>query len=150
MSDQQQPKQRKTDYLNLPTGSEMADRASSAHTKPFTDESRLQFRIDDQKFTVTVKDQIIIGRSVEGDDQHHVEVDLTPHGAYQNGVSRRHAVIRRHDGALYIEDLRSTNGTRINGSQLTPDREYRMRDGDEIEFARVRTVIRFLTSDDPA
>lgn len=146
---EQQPKPKKTDYLNLPTGSEMADRASSAYTKPFTDESRLQFRVDDQKFTIVIGDQVLIGRSVEGDEQHQVDLDLTPQGGYQNGVSRRHAIIRKHDGALYVEDLRSTNGTRINGSQLTPDREYRLRDGDELEFARVRTLIRFLAADDP-
>lgn len=149
MSDQQQPKQKKTDYLNLPTGSEMAERASSAHTKPFTNESRLQFTIDGQRFTVTVKHEMFIGRSVEGDEQSKVEIDLTPYGAYQNGVSRRHAVLRLHDGALYIEDLRSTNGTRINGAQLTPDREYRLRDSDEVEFARVRTIIHFLNAEEP-
>jgi pSer/pThr/pTyr-binding forkhead associated (FHA) protein len=145
---EQPPKPKKTDYLNLPTGSEMADRASSAYTKPFTDESRLQFQIENQKFTITVIEEVLIGRSVEGDEQHRVDLDLTPQGGYQNGVSRRHARISKQDGALYIADLGSTNGTRINGSQLTPSREYRLRDGDEVEFARVRTIVRFLGTDD--
>ncbi|MCA9894532.1 MAG: FHA domain-containing protein, partial [Anaerolineae bacterium] len=45
--------------------------------------------------------------------------------------------------SLYIEDLGSTNGTRINGFQLTPRQKYRLRDADELEFARLRTIIRF-------
>jgi pSer/pThr/pTyr-binding forkhead associated (FHA) protein len=145
MSDQKPESQRKdTNYLNLPSSLPMVDRPSSPGTVYFTDESRLQLRIGDEKITAVVKDQITIGRSVEGDSYSEVHVDLTPQGAYQNGVSRRHAVIRRHEGSLYIEDLRSTNGTRINGSLLTPEREYRLRDGDEVEFARMRAIIRFL------
>ncbi|MEL6310133.1 MAG: FHA domain-containing protein [Chloroflexota bacterium] len=42
-----------------------------------------------------------------------------------------------------MEDLGSTNGTRINGFQLTADQKYRLRDGDEIEFARLRSDIVF-------
>ncbi|MBC8098611.1 MAG: FHA domain-containing protein [Armatimonadetes bacterium] len=135
--------QKKTDFLNLPPGSEMSERASATGAE-FGENSRLQLKIDNQKLTVMVKDQILVGRSVEGDERSWVDIDLSPQGAYQSGVSRRHAVIRRREGALYVEDLNSTNGTRINGAQLTVDREYRLRDGDEVEFGRVRTMLRFL------
>ena len=58
-------------------------------------------------------------------------------------VSRRHSrIVREADGYL-VEDLGSTNGTRINGFQLTSKQRYRLRDGDEIEFARLRMTIKF-------
>ncbi|MEM6530913.1 MAG: FHA domain-containing protein [Chloroflexota bacterium] len=41
-------------------------------------------------------------------------------------------------------DTGSTNSTRINGATLHADRAYRLRNGDEIEFGTLRTVIRFL------
>ncbi|HEY7667121.1 MAG TPA: DUF3662 and FHA domain-containing protein [Actinomycetota bacterium] len=45
------------------------------------------------------------------------------------GASRRHAQIRRRDGAFTITDLGSTNGTRLNG-QTIQSRE--LADGDRI------------------
>jgi pSer/pThr/pTyr-binding forkhead associated (FHA) protein len=44
---------------------------------------------------------------------------------------------------LYLEDLNSTNGTRINGFQVTPKQKYRLRENDEIEFARLRTTLKY-------
>jgi pSer/pThr/pTyr-binding forkhead associated (FHA) protein len=137
------PRKKETDFLNLPPGSDLAERHNSEAAE-FDEGSRLQLKIENQKLTVMVKDQVLVGRSVEGDDRSWVDIDLSPQGAYQSGVSRRHAVIRRREGVLYVEDLKSTNGTRINGAQLTPEREYRLRDGDEVEFGRVRAILRFL------
>jgi hypothetical protein len=48
--------------------------------------------------------------------------------------------------ALYVEDLDSTNGTRINGFSLEPRRRYRLRDGDELEFGHVQMILRFARS----
>jgi pSer/pThr/pTyr-binding forkhead associated (FHA) protein len=137
------PRKKETDFLNLPPSSDLAERHTSDAAE-FGEGSRLQLKIENQKLTVVVKDQVLVGRSVEGDDRSWVDIDLSPQGAYQSGVSRRHAVIRRREGVLYVEDLKSTNGTRINGAQLTPEREYRLRDGDEVEFGRVRAILRFL------
>ncbi|MBC7871283.1 MAG: FHA domain-containing protein [Chitinophagaceae bacterium] len=91
---------------------------------------------------------MLIGRSADGEEQKSLSLDLGPFGAYQGGVSRQHAAITRHEGGLYVEDLGSTNGTRINGFQLTARRKYRLRDGDEVEFARLRTLIRFVRPSD--
>ena len=35
-------------------------------------------------------------------------------------VSRRHARVRRHGARLWVEDLNSANGTRVNGRRLKP------------------------------
>ncbi|MCD4686521.1 MAG: FHA domain-containing protein, partial [Anaerolineae bacterium] len=64
------------------------------------------------------------------------------------GVSRRHATIVQVEAerALYLEDLGSVNGTRINGFSLEPRRRYRLRDGDELEFGEIQMVLRFVRS----
>jgi pSer/pThr/pTyr-binding forkhead associated (FHA) protein len=103
---------------------------------------KLVFHISDNRVVLPVDKEILIGRSSESSGS-DVDFDLTPHGAYHFGVSRKHARITLSDGQLYIEDLGSTNGTRINGFQLTAHQKYRLRDEDELEFARLRTSIRF-------
>lgn len=45
-------------------------------------------------------------------------------------VSRYHAEIEWRDGDFYLIDLRSSNGTTLNGSAVTGDE--RLNDGDEI------------------
>jgi hypothetical protein len=47
-------------------------------------------------------------------------------------ISRRHARVRRGVDGVWLEDLRSTNGTYINGNRLTVP--YRLRDGAEVRF----------------
>lgn len=109
---------------------------------------RIQFKIGDQKKTLPLKPRITVGRTVDTEDTDNViNFDLTPFGAYHFGVSRHHAVMTLSDGYLYLEDLGSTNGTRINGFQLTANQKYRLRDGDEIEFARLRSNILFKGPD---
>jgi hypothetical protein len=53
-------------------------------------------------------------------------------------VSRRHAEVRRDGPDVVVSDLGSTNGTRVNGTQV---RTRRLNDGDEITVGR--TSIRF-------
>lgn len=94
---------------------------------------------------IEVKDRIVLGR---GDPvaNYHPDLDLSPYGGQEGGVSRSHATIIQDDEnkGLYIEDLNSTNGTRINGFSLEPKRRYRLRDGDELEFGRVQMILRFV------
>ncbi len=96
---------------------------------------------------IEIKEQVTIGRS-DPVANFYPELDLTPYGGQDRGVSRRHATIVQDNEhkALYIEDLNSTNGTRINGFGLEPNRRYRLRDGDEVELGRVRMVLRFVRS----
>jgi predicted component of type VI protein secretion system len=50
-------------------------------------------------------------------------------------VSRHHCCLALEDGALWVKDLGSTNGIRINGM---PVEVGRMRDGDELTIANLR------------
>ncbi len=96
---------------------------------------------------IEVRDRIVLGR---GDPvaNFYPDLDLSPYGGQEGGVSRRHAAIIQDEEnkALYIEDLNSTNGTRINGFSLEPRRRYRLRDGDELELGHVRMILRFVRS----
>lgn len=69
------------------------------------------------------------------------DVDLHPLKGQDYGVSRLHAAFSLRDGELYVEDLRSTNGTLINGFEIPPERPFRLRHGDEIEFGRLRMTV---------
>ncbi len=50
-------------------------------------------------------------------------------------ASARHATLEVEDGAWWIEDLGSTNGTLVNGVRI--ERRERLRPGDEIGIGRV-------------
>ena len=56
-------------------------------------------------------------------------------------VSRRHAEFRRMGSDVFLVDLGSTNGCRVNGS---PAREQRLADGDQVTIGM--TTLRFESS----
>lgn len=143
-------KQRQTEFLSMPEDSQpMPVREPTGKTSQLGQGWRVILNVGDDKHPISVTDRVMIGRSVDNESSPDgIDFDLGPHSAYQFGVSRQHAVMTLRKGYLYLEDLGSTNGTRINGFQLTPHQKYRLRDGDEIEFARLRTTIRFFAPDD--
>jgi predicted component of type VI protein secretion system len=59
-------------------------------------------------------------------------------------VSRRHCVLRVENGYLTIEDLRSVNGTFLNGMRVM-SREI-VRPGDHLEIGPVRFVVEYELS----
>ncbi|MDZ4405838.1 FHA domain-containing protein [Prosthecobacter sp.] len=54
-----------------------------------------------------------------------------------NSVSGHHAVIRKHGSKFDIQDLSSSNGTRVNGAQIE---EASLNDGDRVGFGDVQAV----------
>lgn len=70
-----------------------------------------------------IKERTSIGRAPHND----VVID-------QRAVSAEHALIVVRHGDYFLEDLNSTNGTRINGQ---PVKKHYLQDGDVIEFAQV-------------
>ena len=50
-------------------------------------------------------------------------------------VSGFHATIEYKDGYFYLEDLRSTNGTRLNNDKLRHNEPVRLKSGDRIDFS---------------
>jgi pSer/pThr/pTyr-binding forkhead associated (FHA) protein len=79
------------------------------------------------------RDEWLVGRSdpVRGI---FPEVDLSPQGGEEYGVSRRQARLVVQGGRCFISDLNSTNFTFLNGEKLQPGRLYPLKPGDEIHF----------------
>lgn len=96
---------------------------------------------DSRTFAIPVKERMVIGRGGAGDDE-VPDLDFSAFAAAALGMSRLHAALVYHDDALYLEDLNSTNGTRINGFTIVPQRRYLLRNGDELEFGDFRMNIR--------
>ena len=65
------------------------------------------------------------------------EVDLTPHGGEEGGVSRRHARLIVRGNQWLIEDLDSVNFTWVNNQKLNPGAPQPLNDGDQIRLGRV-------------
>jgi predicted component of type VI protein secretion system len=68
------------------------------------------------------EDAIVVGRGAEG-----VTFRLT-----DRNVSRRHARFVRQSGSVFVEDLGSLVGTRVNGERISGRR--RLRDGDLVQI----------------
>lgn len=71
------------------------------------------------------KDKFLIGRADE--------CNLRPHS---DGVSRRHCVIIKTAKAVGVRDLKSRNGTLVNGVKITGDK--RLRNGDSLEVGPLK------------
>jgi pSer/pThr/pTyr-binding forkhead associated (FHA) protein len=70
------------------------------------------------------------------------EVDMTPHGGEDGGVSRRHARLLFEGGRYFLEDLDSTNYSFVNKQKLVPHTRQPLSDGDGIRLGRVEMVLR--------
>jgi len=70
------------------------------------------------------------------------DIDLTPYGAEEAGVSRRHFRIAAAAGQYTIEDLNSTNLTLLNQNKLDPGKKAPLKDGDAIRAGRLKLVFR--------
>ncbi len=89
--------------------------------------------------------RILIGRADDEETANDLMLELSHYGGESNGVSRVHAAINDQEGMVYITDLNSTNGTRINGLPLKPDQPYRLREGDELQFGNLMLIVTHLT-----
>lgn len=107
-------------------------------TAHFTKEARIVMRIRDHADVVELgaADEIVVGRA-DAKSEQVPDLDLAPYGAAEQGVSRRHAMIRRGEDTLTLVDLDSTNGTFLNGQRLLPNQPRVLRDGDEIRVGRL-------------
>lgn len=84
----------------------------------------------------TVDGELIVGRADNVTD-YVPDIDLTPHGAYRLGLSRRHAIILREDDRVLVKDLNSRNGTFVNGTIIPGGGTSIIHDGDEVRFGNL-------------
>jgi pSer/pThr/pTyr-binding forkhead associated (FHA) protein len=55
-------------------------------------------------------------------------------------VSSHHAQISPTAGIFLLKDLGSTNGTKVNGTELQPDTDYTLKPGDKVRFGKVDSI----------
>jgi hypothetical protein len=80
--------------------------------------------------------EYIVGRVSEGQSI-LPDVDLEPYAAYESGVSRLHARITVEDSQIWITDLGSANGTRLNDQKLAPHQAYPLSHKDVLRLGRL-------------
>jgi len=105
--------------------------------------ARLIVEADNQEFDLSGKDNVMIGRE-DAVSNIFPDVDLTPHGGEEGGVSRMHARIFVENGLYMLEDANSTNFTFLNRQKLTANTPMALHDNDEIKLGRV--LLRFKES----
>lgn len=85
---------------------------------------------------------IVLGRCVGEDDD--PDFDLEPYGAFETGVSRRHALLRPTKNCLYIIDLNSTNGTLYNALRVGPGVTRAIGQNDTITLGQFSFTIKIV------
>jgi pSer/pThr/pTyr-binding forkhead associated (FHA) protein len=99
-----------------------------------TDAVALYVEDTSSPLVLRIDNQIVLGRYSPGSASQR-PIDLEPFDAFEKGVSRLHAAIRRtHENDYVIVDLGSTNGTLVNGEPLTPHEPFKLRNGDLIRL----------------
>ncbi len=96
----------------------------------------------DDPLIIHITRQAILGRySPHSTSQ--PRIDLTAFGAYDKGISRLHAVLRRTANGLTLEDLGSSNGTWVGETRLLPYTAQLLRPGDRIRLGQIFVDIYF-------
>lgn len=95
---------------------------------------------ESHKFTVRPQEyrhEVVVGRSDGGTMT--PDVDLAAHNAGDLGVSRLHVALQYNsrNNILSISDMKSANGTYVNGQKLYPQEVRVLRHGDELRLGRM-------------
>ena len=56
-------------------------------------------------------------------------------------ISRKHAALLFRDDHIWVKDLKSTNGTFVNGERVEQEQEIELHDGDLLQFASFMFMI---------
>ncbi len=110
---------------------------------PVAAQPRLLVEGTTTSFDLTGKASVIVGRE-DAPSNSFPDIDLTPFGAEEGGVSRLHARLSQSGDTWAIEDLESTNFTFVNRKRIAAKTPIPLNDGDEIRLGRVG--LRFKTS----
>jgi len=117
---------------------ECAEERKGSGAQPIGEDEALLTLEDGISFCLK-EEETIVGRRdpLEGIDP---DVDLSVHGGFEGGVSRRHALIH-HDGKTWsLEDLDSTNGTVLNRQKVSPGSPVDLAEGDVIHLGHLKAV----------
>jgi hypothetical protein len=115
-------------------------------TPHFEEQQRVIIFFKDVSIPVEIhpSGDFLLGRRTP-DTDYVPDFDLEPYGASQNGVSRKHALLRRDTelGQLQIIDVNSRNGTYVNEERLSPGVPRTLRDGDLVRLGTLAFYVYF-------
>lgn len=101
---------------------------------------------DAHPIRVEVEHDKTLGRA---DQDFMPDIDLESFDAFEQGVSRQHAVLRRQNDTVVLIDLHSANSTFLNGQRLVADQPRILRDGDEIRLGQLVLRVTFEDGFEP-
>lgn len=113
----------------------------STYRSPVPDRLRVILPDQSEQVVYNLYPHVIIGRRTSTTQE--VDIDL---GAFDNGVfgiSRLHAIIEPSSSGLSIKDLKSVNGTQVNGQRLSPADSCDLHTGDRIKVGNLRLEVHF-------
>ena len=126
-------------------GVEMESSDASLNSTPSPDTgASVSIKVLETGNTIHLEDgeEFILGR-VGGKQPILPDVDLTSYGAYEEGVSRLHAIIKISKEHVNIIDLGSANGTLINGRRIIAHKPFPLEHGDLVTLGKFKTEILF-------
>ncbi len=86
------------------------------------------------------QNEFSIGRAADGQPI-LPDVDLSPYEAYALGVSRLHSALKINNQRVFITDLGSSNGTRVNGQKIIANTDYPLNHGDVITLGKFKIQV---------
>ncbi len=107
------------------------------------DTTPITLEVGERYVILPIVARLVIGRLGSSLNTDPPDVDLNQFSARDKGVSRRHCAITRKGKLVYLCDLGSSNGTRLNGRRLFGDQARLLRAGDELELGRLKLLVRF-------
>lgn len=91
-----------------------------------------------EPFAIRYGDEIYLGRLEQ--ETSALFVDFSMADAFSLGVSRKHAVVRKVGKRYEISDLRSSNGTYLDGKRLVPSTPYELKSGSLIQLGKLKLI----------
>ncbi len=120
---------------------------SSAHETAHPEDAQVQhWRVQiapvgvKEVMALEIRADTVVGSN--NNTESDLDVNVAQWNGYENGVSRRHVLLRPSKNKLFAMDLRSTNGTHINGLPLGVGWAYAIRDGDLLTLGRLHIRVR--------
>ena len=130
--------------LNIPKGLLEKIAATRPKQTVYIGANSIALYIDDSPDPIIIQltNQAIFGRYVPNSST-HPSIDLTPYDGLKKGISRMHAVIRRTESGLTLQDLASSNGTWLNGTKLEPYIPEPIKSGDRLLLGEIAIEVKF-------
>lgn len=114
-----------------PPPSPVVEKGPERRKEPEADLFSLVLEPTKRRIVLPTDGEIVFGRP-DPNVNFFPDIDLTHEDGGRLAISRRHAKIYADDNVHYIEDMGSTNGTRVNAQFLKLDQRYRLRPGDRV------------------